>query len=52
MVSLRIYKDNLTPEQAAEEIIKNSGKQFDPDIADVFLEKVLKLKVSKEKSKK
>ncbi|KLU64128.1 cyclic di-GMP phosphodiesterase response regulator RpfG [Desulfosporosinus acididurans] len=37
MISTRPYRDALTKEQALYEIQTNSGKQFDPDIAQVFL---------------
>jgi diguanylate cyclase (GGDEF)-like protein/PAS domain S-box-containing protein len=42
MISERPYKKVLTEEEAAHEIIINSGKQFDPEIARLFVEKVLK----------
>ncbi|MBP5151832.1 MAG: HD-GYP domain-containing protein [Lachnospiraceae bacterium] len=37
MNSNRVYRRKLTPEMIVEEIEKNKGKQFDPDIADIFL---------------
>lgn len=37
MVSRRIYRDPLTLEQAKEELRRNRGTQFDPDIVDVAL---------------
>ena len=37
MNSRKIYRDALPPEQIFEEIQKNRGTQFDPEIADVFL---------------
>ena len=37
MNSRRIYRNALPQEQIREEILMNRGKQFDPDIADVFL---------------
>ena len=37
MNSRRIYRNSLPQEQIREEILMNRGKQFDPDIADVFL---------------
>lgn len=46
MTSERCYKKAMTKEQAAAEIIKNAGGQFDPYIAQVFVEKVLKLKIA------
>jgi len=41
MVSERPYKASLSKEEAIAEIKKNAGAQFDPDIARVFVEKVL-----------
>lgn len=38
MNSNRCYRKKLTKENIIEEIEKNKGKQFDPKIADVFLE--------------
>lgn len=38
MNSRRSYRDSLPLEIIREEIIKNSGTQFDPDIAKVFIE--------------
>ncbi|OGP73758.1 MAG: hypothetical protein A2V86_01275 [Deltaproteobacteria bacterium RBG_16_49_23] len=36
MTSDRPYRKGMTPREAAEEIIKNSGKQFDPEVVDAF----------------
>ena len=41
MISDRPYHQALSEEDAAEEIKMNAGVQFDPDIVQVFLEKVL-----------
>jgi len=41
MTCERSYNDTLTPEEAVIEIKKNAGTQFDPEIARVFVEKVL-----------
>ena len=38
MNSNRVYRDKLTKEYIINEIEKNKGKQFDPRVADVFLE--------------
>lgn len=46
MTSERCYKKAMTKEQAAAEIIRNAGTQFDPSIAQTFIEKVLKLKIA------
>ncbi|MFH1767718.1 MAG: HD domain-containing phosphohydrolase [Candidatus Omnitrophota bacterium] len=37
MVSKRPYRSSLTEDQAVDEIKRNSGTQFDPEIASVFL---------------
>ena len=37
MASRRIYRDALSLEMIKEEFVKNSGKQFDPEIVEVFL---------------
>ena len=37
MNSNRVYRNKLTKEKIIEEIEKNKGKQFDPEIADVML---------------
>ena len=41
MTSDRIYKKEITKEEAITELKKCSGKQFDPEIVDIFIEKVL-----------
>ena len=41
MTSERPYRNELSKEAAIDEIKKNSGLQFDPEIAKVFIEKVL-----------
>jgi putative nucleotidyltransferase with HDIG domain len=38
MVSHRPYKKTLAASEAVEEIVSNSGTQFDPQVANVFLE--------------
>jgi putative two-component system response regulator len=38
LVSCRVYKPNMTHEQAREIILKGRGSHFDPDIVDAFLE--------------
>ena len=38
MVSYRSYRDNITKEQAIQELQNNSGTQFDPNVVEVFLE--------------
>ncbi|NLB83854.1 MAG: hypothetical protein GX791_06375, partial [Synergistaceae bacterium] len=35
------YRQARTPEEAAGVVAKESGKQFDPRLADLFLKKVL-----------
>lgn len=41
MTSKRQYKVVLNKNTAVKELVKNKGTQFDPDIVDVFIEKVL-----------
>ncbi|MBI4970918.1 MAG: HD domain-containing protein [Candidatus Omnitrophica bacterium] len=36
MISKRPYRKKMAPEEAVEEIRKNSGTQFDPDVVAVF----------------
>ncbi|KNY29592.1 bifunctional diguanylate cyclase/phosphohydrolase [Pseudobacteroides cellulosolvens] len=36
MIIKRVYRNVLTPEEALEEIKKNSGKQFDPEYVNAF----------------
>ena len=38
MTSRRTYRDSLSIDIVKEEIEKNKGTQFDPKIADVFLD--------------
>lgn len=40
MVTNRPYRNALTKEEAVQEIIRCKGSQFDPDIADCFVEMV------------
>lgn len=41
MTTDRVYQKTKTREEAVREIIENSGSQFDPKIAKIFVEKVL-----------
>lgn len=41
MTSGRSYRNALSEEEALAEIRTNAGKQFDPEIARIFVEKVL-----------
>lgn len=41
MTSDRIYRKALSREDAIAEIKRNFGKQFDPEIADIFVNQVL-----------
>ncbi len=38
LISRRVYKDGMSHEQAVQIIIEGSGKHFDSDIVDAFLE--------------
>lgn len=44
MTSTRVYKKQKQFKEAVLEIEKNKGKQFDPDIADLFLQSLIKSK--------
>ena len=37
LISRRVYKDEMTHEQAVEIIAEGKGSHFDPDIVDAFL---------------
>lgn len=45
MTNQRSYKETLDQNMAVNELIINKGKQFDPNIVDVFIEKVLKHRI-------
>ena len=38
MTSRRVYRDSLPIDVVIEEIEKNKGTQFDPNVADAFLD--------------
>ncbi len=40
MTTDRVYRTRLTEERVVEEIVKNKGRQFDPDIADILLDMI------------
>jgi len=44
MTNQRSYKETLNQDMAVNELLMNKGKQFDPDIVDVFIDKVLNYK--------
>lgn len=46
MTNQRSYKETLDPDMAIQELISNKGKQFDPEVVDIFIEKVLKRIIS------
>lgn len=41
MTGPRPYKDPISKEEAIEELIRCKGKQFDPQLVDIFIQKVL-----------
>jgi HD-GYP domain-containing protein (c-di-GMP phosphodiesterase class II) len=41
MTQNRPYRNAISKQAAADEIMKNAGTQFDPDLAVVFVEKVI-----------
>ncbi|MDD3168009.1 MAG: HD domain-containing protein [Eubacteriales bacterium] len=45
MTNHRAYKETLDQEMAICELVNNKGKQFDPEIVEVFIEKVLNRKL-------
>jgi HD-GYP domain-containing protein (c-di-GMP phosphodiesterase class II) len=45
MTNQRTYKETLDQDKAVDELIINKGTQFDPEIVDVFIEKVLNYKI-------
>jgi len=38
MTENRVYRNAMTPEEAVEEIKRNAGAQFDPEVVKVFLD--------------
>ena len=46
MTENRPYRKSISDEEAAKEILNNSGTQFDPEVVKIFLEKVLGLNFS------
>ncbi|NTV91458.1 MAG: HD domain-containing protein, partial [Clostridiales bacterium] len=44
LTNKRVYKDAWSPEQARDYIAEQRGRQFDPDIVDVFLESFEEIK--------
>ncbi len=45
MTNQRTYKETLDQDKAVDELIINKGTQFDPEIVDIFIEKVLNYKI-------
>lgn len=41
IISKRVYKDSMNKSFAINELIQNRGTQFDPEIVDIFIEKIL-----------
>lgn len=49
MTNERPYRKCLTKEMAVEQLLKSKGTQFDPNIVDVFIEKVLNLGLAEQR---
>ncbi len=45
MISERPYKKKMKKEEAVDELVKNSGKQFDERIVNIFIKDVLRYKM-------
>lgn len=45
MTNLRSYRETLSREQAVSELRNNKGTQFDPEIVDLFVNRVLRLQI-------
>jgi diguanylate cyclase (GGDEF)-like protein len=43
MTAERTYRESVTPKEAAKELKKHAGTQFDPTLAKIFVEKVLNI---------
>jgi HD-GYP domain-containing protein (c-di-GMP phosphodiesterase class II) len=43
MTGERTYRESITPMKAAVELKRNAGTQFDPFLAKIFVEKVLRM---------
>jgi len=37
MINGRVYKDPISHEEAIKELLKKSGKKFDPDLVKKFI---------------
>jgi len=43
LTSARTYREKFTNEEALNEIINNTGYQFDPELVEIFKEKFLEI---------
>lgn len=46
MTTKRVYRDSLSPEEAMDEVRKNRGTQFDPGLADCFIDSKIWLAIN------
>ena len=46
MTQNRPYRDGMTGEDAALELVRHMGTQFDPEVTRVFIERVLEMQLS------
>ncbi|SDZ05265.1 HD domain-containing phosphohydrolase [Tindallia californiensis] len=45
MIGERSYRQSLSPDEAAMELLAHAGTQFDPELTELFIQKVLKIEL-------